>query len=201
MSRHSRFGALALAAVAIILTRCSQPDRTVTQTPQANAKTDPDPAVVLDQLKQQRPVAIMWQAPGMAPPERNRSFLRLAVFKDGTVLFNANQDQWTDELRLGRTSEVAVVRMMESIRATGVGDLKQKFFWPPDATTTVIRLRLGTAPFNLEWDHRDYHDSENYAEFRRAWDEVTKILASTVPTESRPVGQAMRELPVDWLRR
>ncbi len=151
------------------------------------------------------PIIAIWEdSPGYAT-DTNYPYLRVAVWQDGRVVFARDPNAWDHDLLIGQLSAKALTTLEQSIRQTGVFELKGYCYLVPDAPVDCVMLSFGGSQQILYWDEVEntsyginINPKRHHIAFKKAWWEVNRLVLSALPHQADKLESRFRRPPKNW---
>lgn len=143
-----------------------------------------------------RPLIVMHRTEGNMRDGRNEG-LRLAIWKDGKVLFSPLPDQLGYAMLLGQIDPEAVRELERAFEASGLLSHPRAHYVVPDATYSTLSVDgLGSRSWH-EYLNPGFggniDEDEEYFAFVKAWKHCTSALEALVPRQLQRLDENVRE--------
>jgi hypothetical protein len=161
-----------------------------------------------------RPILAIWRDdegnvmrhhPAAPGPLTGPPYLRIAIWRDGRIVFARDPATWSHDLCEAQLSAERVTRLRREIHATGVFDLGGNCYLVPDAPEDCIMIAFGGKRQMLYWDERDIPGyginavwSPQREDFKTCWRAVNRLAVEAIPAHPQPVRGQFLRAPKSW---
>ncbi|MFA6243931.1 MAG: hypothetical protein WC655_23510 [Candidatus Hydrogenedentales bacterium] len=136
----------------------------------------------------QRPIVAVWKGP-TSYNTLQASYLRVAIWEDGRVVFAKDPGGWSHDLLLGQISTDDVVRVKRSLKESGVFELEDTSFGLSGFPSLCILVAIDEDERLLQIAESETYCYLGISDFMRVQPKVLRIVASCVPQKSKELGQ------------
>jgi hypothetical protein len=151
-------------------------------------------------ILQKRPVLAVWQDhPGMTDQPHGAS-LRVAIWDDGTVVFNKDLSDFGRDLQRGKIAPYRLALLKHALERSAAFSLKETGYAVPDAEGDCILFDLGAKGqvLNCEEGLLLNHSGPEYRELKKCWETLNDLAILSCPDQFEPVPEKFTKTPDSW---
>ena len=152
-----------------------------------------------------RPFLAIWQRNG-GRLVSEAPYLRIAIWKDGRILFSKDPDTWGHALQHGQIPADKIAKPERSLIETGVFELKGTCYLVPDAPCDCVMLDLGEKKQMLYWDEVEtagyginIAPKAHHVKFKECWKEINRLALAVRPEKFEEAKERFQKVPESWI--
>jgi hypothetical protein len=144
----------------------------------------------------ERPLVAVWRVinTDVTIEPLDVSYLRVAVWEDGTVIFARDPTRWERKLLRGSISQAEIDQLKKELVDSGIFAVTETSYLVPDAPVDAIAVQIDNQKTTLSWDEREnphyganIGNTPQYREFKKCWKAVNRIAIGACPKMARPI--------------